>query len=464
MKSSRAEIHRRVHGVPEVRFDDHRMTSFSGLVVFQLLFKRLDLKARLRRVLGAADRGRSFGLVVVVLQLVVQVLLGFRRLRDRDYFADDPLLCRVLGLSRLPDVATLSRTLAAATAAHVEGLRRLLRELVLERLATLELATVTLDFDGSVQSTRRHAEGSAVGYNKQRKGARSYYPLFCTISQTGQFLDLHHRPGNVHDSRDAESFVETMIAAVRGVLPRARIEARFDSAFFSETLLALLERLGVEYAVSVPFERFPGLRGRILRRTSGWKRVDDERSFIEVDWCPKSWSRSRTRRIIAVRTRRLVRRKGPLQLDLFEPRDHEYEYKVFVTNKTVNANAALLFHNGRGNQEATIGEGKHWAALDYVPCRCLVANQLYSICALLAHNLARELQMATSKPRVTRALPSRAAMFDFSTLGTLRDLVLRRAGSLTRPANRLTLTVAATGPARQRIEHFLHNLQLQSAA
>lgn len=33
--------------------------------------------------------------------------------------------------------------------------------------------------------------------------------------------------------------------------------------------------------------------------------------------------------------------------------------------------------------------GKHWAALDYVPCRRLVDNQLYSGCALLAHNLDR---------------------------------------------------------------------------
>ena len=109
--------HRRVHGVPELRFDDYRMTSFSGLVLFQLLFKQLDLKARLRRAFGPGDRQRSFGLAVVVLQLVTQVLLGFRRLRDRDYFADDPMVCRTLGVSRLPDVATISRTLAAAPGA-----------------------------------------------------------------------------------------------------------------------------------------------------------------------------------------------------------------------------------------------------------------------------------------------------------------------------------------------------------
>ena len=56
-----------------------------------------------------------------------------------------------------------------------------------------------VDFDGSVQSTGRRAEGTAVGFNKKKKGQRSYYPLSATIAQTGQVLDVHHRPGNVHD-------------------------------------------------------------------------------------------------------------------------------------------------------------------------------------------------------------------------------------------------------------------------
>jgi hypothetical protein len=43
-----------------------------------------------------------------------------------------------------------------------------------------------MDFDGSVISTGRVAEGTAVGFNKKKKGQRSYYPLFCTIAQTTQ--------------------------------------------------------------------------------------------------------------------------------------------------------------------------------------------------------------------------------------------------------------------------------------
>ena len=62
--------------------------------------------------------------------------------------------------------------------------------MVLEGLQREQFPRLTFDFDGSVQSTQGHAEGTAVGFNKSKKGARSYYDLFCTVAQTGQFFDL----------------------------------------------------------------------------------------------------------------------------------------------------------------------------------------------------------------------------------------------------------------------------------
>ena len=187
-------------------------------------------------------RGKVFGRATIFLQLVVHLLLGFRELRDSRAYRDDPLVKRLLGLRRLPDVSTLSRMLKNADARSVENLRRLLREMLFERLATLGLARITLDFDGSVQSTRRHAEGTAVGYNKKRKGARSYYPLFCTIAQTSQVLDFLHRSGNVHDSHGAQEFILACIQAVRQALPGIIIEVRMDSAFFSDAIVSALDQ------------------------------------------------------------------------------------------------------------------------------------------------------------------------------------------------------------------------------
>jgi hypothetical protein len=201
--------------LPEVSFEDHRLTSFAGLVLFMALFRRLRLARRLRRCFAAVDRERVFGLARVVLQLIVHVLLGFRRLRDRDYYADDPLIARVLGVSKIPDVSTITRTLAQAGSREISRLSELVCDMTLERLETERLARVTVDFDGSVLSPKGHAEGTAIGFNPKHRGARSYYPLFFVISQLGMFLARLHRPGNMHDSNGSVAFIRTCIVAVR---------------------------------------------------------------------------------------------------------------------------------------------------------------------------------------------------------------------------------------------------------
>jgi hypothetical protein len=49
VKLSRKQVQSKTHAIPELRFEDQKLTSFAGLFVFQLLFQRLDLKNRLRR-------------------------------------------------------------------------------------------------------------------------------------------------------------------------------------------------------------------------------------------------------------------------------------------------------------------------------------------------------------------------------------------------------------------------------
>jgi len=137
------------------------------------------------------------------------------------YYQNDPMVRRLLGLERLPDVATVSRTLSGLDERNFSQLRQLNRQRVLDQISRLKLARITLDFDGSFLSTGRFAEGAAVGFNRKKKGQRSYYPLFCTVAQTGQVLDVWHRPGNVHDSNDAKASILATIRAVRATDPPA---------------------------------------------------------------------------------------------------------------------------------------------------------------------------------------------------------------------------------------------------
>jgi hypothetical protein len=323
--------------------------------------------------------------------------------------------------------------------------------MVLGRLELLGLTRITLDFDGSVLSTRRHAEGTAVGFCKKKKGARSYYPLFCTIAQMAQVLDVLHRPGNVHDSNGAQAFILACIDAVRQVAPYAVIEVRMDSAFFSDEIVMVLQERGIELSISVPFERFPKLKGMIEQRRWWW-RLNGETSYFELSWKPDCWKKRF--RFLVIRTHTKKQQKGPIQLDLFIPHDYGYEFKVIVTNKTVQARTVVAFHDGRGSQESIFAELKSHCQIDYVPVRTLNGNRTYLLAGLFAYNLTRELQMRTSDP-VRHTTANRATLWVFEKLDTVRKTVIQKAGRLTRPSGTLTLTISGGRWMRQRLLHIL---------
>lgn len=454
MKLSRSQVRRKTSSLPVLRFEDQKLTSFSGLLLFHLLFSRLQLKERLRRCFRPL-RVTAYDLPTIVLGLILHLLMGFRQLRDAAYYRDDPMVQRVLGLNRLPDVATVSRILASADADGVACLRQLCRQLDLERLAQLNLRRITLDFDGSVIGTGRHAEGTAVGFNRNKKGQRSYYPLFCTLAQTGQVFDVLHRPGNVHDSNGAETFVQACVASLQESLPGIQIEVRMDSAFFSDALVRRLEQMGVEFTISVPFERFVELKSAIETRRL-WVPLGSGRWYFELPWKPKSWERRH--RFLVVRSQTAVRDSGPVQLDLFVPQVVGYEFKVVLTNKSNGARSVVDFHDGRGAQEGAFAELKSQGQLDYVPTHRLAGNQIFLLCAILAYNLNRELQM-TVQPQSRGTAPQRPPLWKFERLQTLRHKLIQRAGRFTEPQGRLTLTMSANRAVREELLHYMETLQ-----
>lgn len=454
MKLAKADVVASFRKIPEVRFEDPTtttMTSYAGLVVFQKLFADLNLRTRLRGCFTSQSISPMIGFDRLALWLILHITLGYRHLRDSKYYQMDPLVLRTLDLRKLPDSSTLSRSIKLLEASSVDRVSALMTEMVADGLRRQNPARLTLDFDGSVISTSRKAEGVAVGYNPKKKGQRSYYPLFCTIGQSGQFFDMLHRSGNVHDSNGAQGFAESSIEKARSIAPGIKIETRQDSAFFDEDYLDNLDDQSVEFTCSVPFERFSELKSLVQNRCR-WRRIDDEWSYFELEWQPKSWDSEY--RFIAYRRRLPKRRQGPLQLELFEPKDFEHDYKVVITNKRINAKKVLAFHNGRGSQEGIFGEAKTDCKLEYVPVKSWEGNRLYCLAAMMAHNMNREIQMRTSeKDRGTTE--KRTQNWVFEKLSTIRQKIIQRAGRLIRPQGKLTLVMAADGDLQEEINRYV---------
>ena len=217
----------------------------------------------------------------------------------------------------------------------------------------------------------------------------------------------------------------------------------------------MLSGNNVKFTASVPFERFTELKG-IIEKRKRWRKIDNQWSYFETNWKPKSWDTSF--RFVFIRKINRKQRKGPLQLQLFEPIDFNYDYKVIVTNKSESAKNVILFHNGRGSQEAIFGDAKNDTALDVIPCRRLAANQIFTISAMIAHNLSREIQML-AQPPAKRARAKRPSAWKFEKLDTIRHRIIQRAGRLNRPQGKLTLTMSANRTVRNDLLHLLSVLQ-----
>jgi len=135
----------------------------------------------------------------------------------------------------------------------IEPLKRhhqLNREQVISRVEREGWRRITVDFDGSVLSTKEATpKGLPSGLISRRRERAAYYPLYCTLAQSGQVFDVLHRSGNVHDSKGAVAFVRQCIDRIREFLPGVIIEIRMDSAFFSDEMVTLLEALGAEFTI-----------------------------------------------------------------------------------------------------------------------------------------------------------------------------------------------------------------------
>lgn len=455
MKLSKSQFYSRVYRIPELKFEDQRLTSYSGLVVIQAFFKKMNLKNRLKKCFEHIAQQSIIGFHVVTLILVINIMLGFRKLRDIERFKDDPMVLRALQLRRLPDISTLSRTLSKTDNESIKNVRIFSKELSLERIIKINLKRCTMDFDGSVVSTSRYAEGTAVGFNKKKKGKRSYYPLFCTIAQTGMVLDVYHRPGNVHDSNGADNFIRECISSVKSINPHILLESRHDCAFFSDKIVKIIDSAGVEFTISVPFERFAELKEMVESRKR-WKKLNKKWSYFESDWSPKCWKKDF--RFIFVRQKVKKQNKDPVQLDLFRPHVYGYDFKVIVTNKKCSAKKVLRFHNGRGAQENIFSELKSHCHMDYIPVKKLAGNQLFLMASVMSHNLFREMQMEGVKPE-RNTTEKRTPLWIFKEAKTIRQYLLHRAGRITRPGGKLRLTLSGNQATKKTFLDFLQRLK-----
>jgi Transposase DDE domain group 1 len=451
----RAELRKRVNGGLELRFESEGLTSYAGLELLLSFLRRIDFGRRVREAIGRALPASDFGASRVVTLLLTMLICGGRRIRHLGHLRGDPVIARTCGLEWLPTARSVARWLGAFETGGVEALCRLNEGIAADGVREVKPTRLTIDIDGSVVSTGLQVEGAERGFNPHHRKAPSYYPITAYEAQSGMVLRVSNRPGNIHDGAASLPFLRDVFEQIDRTLGRMSEEYRMDGAFFRRDVLDLLDQRGAEYVIKVPFFPWLGLKQKVASRGS-WQRVDGAVSCFETRHWIEPWKRSV--RILVYRKRVAHESRKNFQLDLFDPNDGHYEYSAIATNRTLGGPHLWWLMCGRGTHEKVYGELKNGFAFDSVPTQRYQGNCAWQVLSVLAFNLVRCFQIAsTAQPRNPNR--KRRTLRIFESIQTLRFELFNRAGLLLRPAGRATLDVGTNQAVRERFTRTAQLLQ-----
>ena len=462
MRLRNHDIHDRINGNLKIEFAEQSVSSYAGLELFKRYFRIIGLNSRVRKAFRAHEFKGDYAVIDYILVFIALWVTGGRRLRHVAFLCDDPLVKRLCGLKNLPCDRSISRWLGQFTNDSLQALVSLNSEIVEEKLKELDLARITLDFDGTVLSCGDKIEWAFRGYNPHKRFAKSYYPLMCHIAQTGHFLQVRNRPGNIHDSKGALPIIRDCIEQVRKFIPGVVVEVRLDAAFFTKEIVSYLNRARVEYVVKMPMWKWTGIKDQI-NSTPYWRHGNERLSWAKKSVFLKKWGGMVE--VICFRKKISEKPGGTVghQLDLFSPDDGIYEYFVLHTNKKIQPENLVEFYNGRCAMEHQLAEIKGEFGFDVVPTRHYQGNSAHQQISVLAYNLVRNFQIDTELTQVRPATAKRTNIFEFESLKTIRFELIAAAGRVLNTAGTKILRLNQNIARQQRFQGVTDALERLAA-
>jgi len=457
VRLSRADFYFPCKSFLKIEFASQDITAYGGLELIRRYFRVIQLHRKVQSVFGRYGLGGDYRAIDMILVIVGLVLVGGRRLEHLSYICEDPLVKRFCGLMRLPRERSVARWLQRFAHKSLQALVEVNSQIVCETIEKQRLGRLTIDIDGSVITTGATVSWAFRGFNPHHRKDPSYYPILAHLAQTGHILRVKNRPGNVHDSKGAVTFLRDLIEDLKTRLGSSLpLEFRMDGAFFQRGIIELLERRGASYAIKVPFFKWLGLLP-LIRERRRWHSLPQGMGFFELSLTVPAWEKAL--KVIIFRKPVHHESKKNYQLDLFDPNDGYFEYSAVTTNLALGAASLWDFMAGRGAQEKTFGELKGEWAFDVVPTHHYGANSAWQQICVLGHNLLRSFQLqtlATQKPR------SRKRTFHFllRSLKTLRFKLIHQPARLLQPQGYSVLRFSVAQPVQALIQRIDQKLKM----
>ena len=246
---------------------------------------------------------------------------------------------------RLASQPTRSRLLAnLATEGNLEALRSGLFDSAARAIRAMnegqKLSECTLDIDSYPLEVHGHQAGSEFNGHY---GMRCFHPLGVMVGETGHWLDLALRRGNVHTAEGAEDVLLPLVARSRGEVAD-KVHVRGDAGFVGPKLLDPLDAEGVRYAFRLRTNRLLKSYEEIHARRPVGRPTAQPRTWChDLEYRAETWKEPR--RVVMV----VQERPGELYL-------HTFFIVTSFSPEELCARDVLDFYRARGTMEGHIGE------------------------------------------------------------------------------------------------------------
>ncbi len=366
-------------------FAAKNLTPYGGLLPVATMLERIGFQKCVEHAVTLERATKVMSTYQFILTIVLGIYVGFARLNQLRFIAQDPLFAGILKVSQLPPQCTLWRflnSLHVGIARQIQLIQRRLREAVWAA-GNVALRSVTIDTDTTVHTLYGKQMGGRKSYNPKNKGKKSYQPILSFLAETREFVAGELRNGDRPTGKQIARHLQEVFQS----LPRCvvRFFARADSGFYCWEAVEAYEKYKCRFVVVAR------KTARLLEElvAAEWKPSPhtDAAEQCEFWYQPAGWGQAY--RFIALRYE-----KDPdddeeadevVQYQLFATK--QYKYRVFITNMTEPIDKVVWFYNQRAGAENLIKESNNDAGLAAHPSRLFVTNQNHFQLAMLAYNL-----------------------------------------------------------------------------